>query len=41
MVTGGEREGGRDKIGVWDQKIQTTTYKIDKQHGYIVQHRGI
>ena len=21
--------GGRDKLGVWDQQIQTTTYKID------------
>ena len=22
---------GRDKLGVWDYQIQTTTYKIDKQ----------
>ena len=22
---------GRDKLGVWDQQIQTTIYKIDKQ----------
>ena len=22
--------GGRDKLGVWDQQIQTTIYKIDK-----------
>ena len=25
--------GGRDKLGVWDQQIQTTRYKIDKQQG--------
>ena len=30
VVTGGEREEGRDKIGVWDQEIQTTMHKIDK-----------
>ena len=31
MVTKGER--GRDKLGVWDQQIHTTIYKIDKQQG--------
>ena len=30
MVTKGEKGGG-DKLGVWDQQIQTTIYKIDKQ----------
>ena len=24
---------GRDKLGVWDQEIQTTMYKVDKQQG--------
>ena len=23
----------RDKVGVWGEQIQTTTYKIDKQQG--------
>ena len=23
-------EGGRDKLGVWDQQIQTSIYKTDK-----------
>ena len=31
---------GRDKLGVWDQQIQTTTYKLDKQ-GPTVQHSRI
>ena len=33
MVTTGE--GGRRNIlvGVWDQQVQTTIYKIDKQQG--------
>ena len=29
MVTKGERQG-EGKLGVWDQQIQTTVYKIDK-----------
>ena len=32
MVTQGER-GVRDKLGVWDQQIQTTIYKTGKQQG--------
>ena len=32
---------GRGKIGVCDQEIQTTMHKIDKQQGYIAQHRKI
>ena len=38
----GKRGGGRrDKLGVWDQHIQTTIYKIDKQQGPTVQHREL
>ena len=29
---------GRDKLGSWDQQIQTTICKIDKQQGPTVQH---
>ena len=39
VVTRGEREGGWGKIGVGDQEIQTTMYKINKLQGYIVHHR--
>ena len=39
MVTTGEREGGRGKIGAGDQKVQATMYKINKLHGYTVRHR--
>ena len=28
MVTSGEREGGRGKIGVGDYEVQTIMYKI-------------
>ena len=31
-------KGGGDKLGVWDQQIQTTIYKIDKQQGPTVYH---
>ena len=30
VVTKGEKEVGRDKIGVWDYQIQTIMYKIHK-----------
>ena len=40
MLTKGER-GGRDKLGAWDQQIQTTIYKIDKQQGPTVQHKEL
>ena len=30
-----------NKLGVWDQQIQTTVYKIDKQQGPAVQHREL
>ena len=36
-----EQGVGRDKLGVWDQQIQTTTYEIDKQQGPTVQHSRI
>ena len=39
MIISGEREWGRDKIGVGDQEVQTSVYKINKLQGYIVQHR--
>ena len=35
-----ERGLGRDKLGVWDQQIQTTIYKIEKQQGPTVKHRN-
>ena len=41
MVTKGERVWGKDKLRVWDQQIQTTIYKIDKQQGHTVQHRKL
>ena len=33
MVTRGEGSWGEDKSEVWDQKLQTTTYKINNQQG--------
>ena len=35
------KEKGRDKLGVWDEQIQTTIYKTDKQQGLAVQHREL
>ena len=32
---------GRDKLGVWDERMHTTVYKIDKQQGPTVQHREL
>ena len=32
---------GRDKLGVWEQQIQATIYKIHKQQGPTVQHRDL
>ena len=34
MVPEGQR-GGRNKLGIWDQQIHTTTHKTDKQQGPI------
>ena len=39
MVTSGEREVGRGKIGAGDLEVQTTMYKISKVQRFIVQHR--
>ena len=33
--------GERDKLEVWDQQIQTTIYKIDKQKGPTAQQREL
>ena len=40
LPKGKEGEGG-NKLGVWDQQIQTTIYKINKQQGPTVQHREL
>ena len=32
---------GRDKLGVWDENIHTTVYKIGSQQGPTVQHREL
>ena len=29
----GGGEWGRDELGVWDQKMQTIVYRMDKQQG--------
>ena len=39
MVTKGKREG--DKLGIWDEQIHTTIYKIGKQQGPTEQHREL
>ena len=31
MIAKGEMEWERDKLGVWDQEIHTTIYKIGEQ----------
>ena len=36
-----EKEVGKNKLGVWNQQMQTTIYKIDKQQGPTVQHGEI
>ena len=32
---------GERQTGVWDQQIQTITYRMDKQQGPTVQHREL
>ena len=32
---------GRDGLGVWDQQMQTITYRMNKQQFPNVQHRGL
>ena len=41
VVTKGEIGWGRNKLGIWDQHIQTTKYKIGKQQGPTLQHREL
>ena len=31
MVTKGQRGEGRDKLGLWDQQMQTATCETEKQ----------
>ena len=40
-VTKGKRAWGRDKLGVWDQQIENTIYKIGEQQSPTVQHRKL
>ena len=37
----GEMGWERDKLGVWDQQIQSTTYEIDGQQGPTVTQETI
>ena len=39
MVTSGEREEDRGKIGIGKCQPQTTIYKMNKLQGYNEQHR--
>ena len=41
MITGGERKGARDNVCTQDREIRTSLYKIDKQQGYIIQHKEL
>ena len=41
QISGYQRGEGRESEGVQDSEIQTTVYKIDKQQGYIVQHKEL
>ena len=36
-----EGEWGWDKLGVWDQQMQTIIYSMDKQQGPTLQHREL
>ena len=36
-----KEKGEGDKLGVWNQQIHTTIYKIDKQQGPTVWHREL
>ena len=33
--------GGRDGWGIWDQQMQTSTYRMDKKQGPTVEHREL
>ena len=39
--TAGERNAGEEQDGGWDEETCTSMYKLDKQQGYIVQHREL
>ena len=41
MVTKGERRWERDKLGVWEQHIQTIAYKINNKVLLHIAHRTI
>ena len=41
MVIKMERRCRKDKMGVWDQQINTTVYKIGKQQGPTLQHEEL
>ena len=32
---------GREGLGVWDEQMQTSMYRMDKQQGPIVEHREL
>ena len=34
-------KGGAGELGVWDQQMQTITYRMDKQQGPTVEHREL
>ena len=38
MVTGGEIERRRGKLGTRDEEIPSILYKINKLQGYIIQY---
>ena len=33
--------GERDKLGIWNEQIHITIFKIDKQPGPTIQHREL
>ena len=33
--------GERDKLGIWNEQIHITIFKIDKQQGPTIQHREL
>ena len=41
LVTKGEREEGRGELGLWDQDLQMTIHKIEKQQGFTLWHREL
>lgn len=39
MVFSGEREGGSNKIVIWDSEVQSTMYITDKQQNLLYSTR--